>query len=78
MFNSTIESIVHSGISFPKDAQFHMAFYSNDLAFLFYKLQKKIQKNRKSKEEGRTSRKFITCEWTNTEEKQNYLWGGDL
>ena len=40
------------------------------LGLSFYQLQKKIQKNRKSKEEGRTSRKFITCEWTNTVQKQ--------
>ena len=44
MFNSTIESIVHSGISFPTDAQFHMAFYSNDLAFLFINCKRKYKR----------------------------------
>lgn len=30
----TYERDVHSGILFPTDAQFHMYFYSNELAFL--------------------------------------------
>ena len=30
----TYERDVHSGILFPTDAEFHMYFYSNELAFL--------------------------------------------